>query len=250
MNFSFDLSGRTALVTGASSGLGTRFGRILAASGAKVALGARRKDRLEALAAEIGPNAAAIRMDVAREADIIAGFDEADAIFGKVDTVIANAGVDGAGMATTISEDEIEQTLAINLRGAILTAREGAKRMMAQGITNGRIVLIASITATEPSPGLVAYAASKAGVVQAGRTLAREWARAGINVNTVSPGYIRTAINDAWFETEGGKKQIAKFPKRRLMGEEGLDAMMLFLCSDASEFVSGTNFVLDDGQTL
>ena len=248
--FSFDLTGRTALITGASSGLGTRFGRILAASGAKVALGARRKDRLEALAAGIGPNAAAIRMDVAREADIVAGFDEADAIFGKVDTVIANAGVDGAGMATTISEDEIADTLAINLKGAILTAREGAKRMMARGVTNGRIVLIASITAFEPSPGLVAYAVSKAGVVQAGRTLAREWARAGINVNTVSPGYIRTAINDAWFDTEGGKKQIAKFPKRRLMGEEGLDAMILFLCSDASEFVTGTDFVLDDGQTL
>ncbi|AUX68721.1 short-chain dehydrogenase [Porphyrobacter sp. HT-58-2] len=250
MTFSFDLTGRTALVTGASSGLGTRFGRILAASGAKVALGARRKDRLEALAAEIGPNAAAIRMDVAREADIIAGFDEADAIFGKIDTVIANAGVDGAGMATTISEDEIEQTLAINLKGAILTAREGARRMIARGVTNGRIVLIASITAFEPSPGLVAYAASKAGVVQAGRTLAREWARTGINVNTISPGYIRTAINDAWFDTEGGQKQIARFPKRRLMGEEGLDAMILFLCSDASEFVTGTDFVLDDGQTL
>ncbi len=250
MTCSFDLSGRTALITGASSGLGTRFGRILAASGAKVALGARRKDRLEALAAEIGPQAAAIRMDVAREADIIAGFDEADAIFGKVDTVIANAGVDGAGMATTISEDEIADTLAINLKGAILTAREGARRMMAHGITNGRIVLIASITAFEPSPGLVAYAASKAGVVQAGRTLAREWARSGINVNTVSPGYIRTAINDAWFDTEPGKKQIARFPKRRLMGEEGLDAMILFLCSDAAEFVTGTDFVLDDGQTL
>lgn len=250
MTFSFDLTGRTALVTGASSGLGTRFGRILAASGANVALGARRADRLAALAAEIGPQAAAIRMDVAREADIIAGFDEADAIFGKVDTVIANAGVDGAGMATTISEDEIEHTLAINLKGAILTAREGARRMMAHGVTNGRIVLIASITATEPSPGLVAYAASKAGVVQAGRTLAREWARAGINVNTVSPGYIRTAINDAWFDTDPGKKQIAKFPKRRLMGEEGLDAMILFLCSDTAEFVTGANFVLDDGQTL
>lgn len=250
MTFSFDLTGRTALITGASSGLGMRFGRILAASGAKVALGARRADRLAALASEIGPQAAAIRMDVAREADIIAGFDEAEAIFGKIDTVIANAGVDGAGMATAISEEEIEQTLAINLKGAILTAREGAKRMMARGVTNGRIVLIASITAFEPSPGLVAYAASKAGVVQAGRTLAREWARAGINVNTISPGYIRTAINDAWFDTEGGKKQIARFPKRRLMGEEGLDAMVLFLCSDASEFVTGTDFVLDDGQTL
>lgn len=250
MTFSFDLSGRTALVTGASSGLGSRFGRILAASGANVALGARRADRLAALAAQIGPAAAAVTMDVAREADIIAGFDAAEAAFGPVDTVIANAGVDGAGMATTISEDEIEQTLAINLKGAILTAREGAKRMMAHGVTKGRIVLIASITATEPSPGLVAYAASKAGVVQAGRTMAREWARAGINVNTVSPGYIRTAINDAWFDTEGGQKQIAKFPKRRLMGEEGLDAVMLFLCCDASEFVTGTNFVLDDGQTL
>ena len=251
MSFSFDLSGRTALVTGASSGLGTRFGRILAASGANVALGARRADRLAALASEIGPQAAAVTMDVARGADIIAGFDAAEAAFGgPVDTVIANAGVDGAGMATTISEEEIEQTLAINLKGAILTAREGARRMMAHGVTRGRIVLIASITAFEPSPGLVAYAASKAGVVQAGRTLAREWARAGINVNTVSPGYIRTAINDAWFDTEPGKKQIARFPKRRLMGEEGLDAMILFLCSDASEFVTGTDFVLDDGQTL
>jgi NAD(P)-dependent dehydrogenase (short-subunit alcohol dehydrogenase family) len=250
MAFTFDLTGRTALVTGASSGLGTRFGRILAASGAKVALGARRADRLEELADRIGAAACPVQMDVAREADIIAGFDAAEAAFGPVDTVIANAGVDGAGMATTISEEEIEQTLAINLKGAILTAREGAKRMMARGVSNGRIVLIASITATEPSPGLVAYAASKAGVVQAGRTLAREWARTGINVNTVSPGYIRTAINDAWFDTEGGQKQIAKFPKRRLMGEEGLDAMILFLCSDASEFVTGTNFVLDDGQTL
>lgn len=251
MSFSFDLTGRTALVTGASSGLGTRFGRILAASGARVALGARRADRLAALAAEIGHAAAAVTMDVAREADIVAGFDAAEAAFGgPVDTVIANAGVDGAGMATTISETEIEATLAINLKGAILTAREGAKRMMAHGVQGGRIVLIASITAFEPSPGLVAYAASKAGVVQAGRTLAREWARAGINVNTVSPGYIRTAINDAWFDTEGGKKQIARFPKRRLMGEEGLDAMILFLCSDAAEFVTGADFVLDDGQTL
>lgn len=250
MGFSFDLQGRTALVTGASSGLGTRFGRILAASGAKVALGARRADRLAALAAEIGSAAAAVTMDVAREADIVAGFDAAEAAFGPVDTVIANAGVDGAGMATAISEEEIERTLAINLKGAILTAREGARRMLAHKVTNGRIVLIASITATEPSPGLVAYVASKAGVVQAGRTLAREWARSGINVNTVSPGYIRTAINDAWFDTEGGQRQIAKFPKRRLMGEDGLDAMILFLCSEASEFVTGANFVLDDGQTL
>ncbi|MEM7780366.1 MAG: SDR family NAD(P)-dependent oxidoreductase [Pseudomonadota bacterium] len=250
MALSVDLSGRTALITGASSGLGWRFGRILAANGAKVALGARRKDRLEALAGEIGQAASAVQMDVAREADIIAGFDAAENALGPINTVIANAGIDGAGMATAMSEEEIERTLAINLKGAILTAREGAKRMMATGETKGRIVMIASITAFQPSPGLVAYSASKAGVVQAARSMAREWARAGICVNTISPGYIRTAINDAWFETEAGQKQVSRFPKKRLMGEEGLDGPLLFLCSDAAEFVTGSDFVLDDGQTL
>ncbi len=250
MSISVDLTGRTALITGASSGLGSRFGRILAANGAKVALGARRKDRLQALASQIGETAAAVTMDVGREADIIAGFDAAEAALGPVNTVIANAGVDGAGMVTDISEEEIEHTLSINLKGAILTAREGAKRMIANGVTNGRIVMIASVTAFEPSPGLVAYSASKAGVVQAARSMAREWARAGICINTISPGYIRTAINDEWFDTEPGKKQIARFPKKRLMGEEGLDGPILFLCSDAAEFVTGADFVLDDGQTL
>lgn len=250
MTLKVDLSGRTALITGASSGLGARFGRILAANGARVAMGARRKDRLEALASEIGEQALAVEMDVMREADIIAGFDAAEAAFATVDTVIANAGIDGAGMMTDQSEDEIEHTLAVNLKGAILTAREGARRMMAAGVTKGRIVMIASITAFEPSPGLVAYSASKAGVIQAARSMAKEWARAGICVNTISPGYIRTAINDAWFDTEPGKKQIARFPRKRLMGEEGLDGPLLFLCSEAAEFVTGTDFVLDDGQTL
>ena len=250
MTVSVDLGGRTALITGASSGLGSRFGRILAANGAKVALGARRKDRLEALAAEIGANASAVAMDVAREADVIQGFDAAEEAFGPVNTVIANAGVDGAGMMTSMSEEEIERTLQINLKGAILTAREGAKRMIAGKVEKGRIVMIASITAFEPSPGLVAYSASRAGVVQAARSMAREWARYGITVNTISPGYIRTAINDDWFETEPGKKQINRFPKRRLMGEEGLDGPLLYLCSDAAEYVTGSDFVLDDGQTL
>jgi len=249
--FSFDLTGRAALITGASSGLGARFGRLLAQSGANVALGARRADRLEALAGEIGERARAVQMDVLRETDIIAGFDAAEAAFGAtIDTVIANAGIDGAGMAVEISEEEIERTLAVNLKGAILTAREGARRMIAAGVTKGRIVMIASITAFEPSPGLVAYSASKAGVVQATRTLAREWARSGISINAISPGYIRTAINDEWFDTEHGKKQIGRFPRKRLMGEDGLDAMVLFLCSDAAEFVTGADFVLDDGQTL
>ena len=249
--FSFDLSGRTAIVTGASSGLGARFGRLLAGSGANVALGARRADRLASLAGEIGDRARAVQMDVMREADIVAGFDAAEDAFGKtVDTVVANAGIDGAGMATSMPEEEIERTLSVNLKGAILTAREGAKRMIANKVPNGRIVMIASITAFEPSPGLVAYSASKAGVIQAARSMAREWARTGICVNTISPGYIRTDINADWFETEPGKKQISRFPRKRLMGEEGLDAVLLMLCSDAAEFITGTDFVLDDGQTL
>ncbi len=248
--FSFDLTGRRALVTGASSGLGARFARLLAGSGANVALGARRADRLQSLAEEIGDNACAVQMDVMREADIIAGFDAAEEAFGTVDTVVANAGIDGAGMATTMSEGEIEHTLSVNLKGAILTAREGAKRMIEANVPNGRIVMIASITAFEPSPGLVAYSASKAGVVQAARSMAREWARTGISVNTISPGYIRTDINSEWFDTEPGKRQMNRFPRKRLMGEEGLDAVLLMLSSDAAEFVTGADFVMDDGQTL
>ncbi|MEL7317799.1 MAG: SDR family oxidoreductase [Pseudomonadota bacterium] len=167
-----------------------------------------------------------------------------------MDTVIANAGIDGAGMIATMAEAEIERTLSINLKGAILTAREGAKRMMAAGVNKGRIVMVASITGFQASPGIVAYSASKAGVIQATRSMAREWARAGIGVNAISPGYIRTDINADWFETEPGKKQIQRFPRKRLMGEEGLDGPVLFLCSDEAEFVTGANFVLDDGQTL
>lgn len=173
MTLSVDLAGRSALITGASSGLGSRFGRILAANGANVVLGARRKDRLTALADEIGARACAVEMDVGREADIIAGFEAAEDAFGTINTVVANAGIDGAGMATETTEEEIERTLSINLKGAILTAREGAKRMIAAGVPNGRIVMIASITAFEPSPGLVAYSASKAGVVQAARSMAK-----------------------------------------------------------------------------
>lgn len=245
-----NLSGRRALITGASSGFGEHWGQLLSSAGAKVALAARRKEKLDALASAIGEAALPVSMDVSSEASIIAGYDEAEAAFGTLDTIIVNAGVDGAGMAHDISAEEIAQTLAINLQGAILTAREGAKRMMASGITKGRIVMIASITAFEASPGLVAYSASKAGVVQATRSLAREWARRGISINSISPGYVRTAINDEWFATDAGKKQVARFPRKRLMEMAGMDDILLFLASDAAEYVTGTDFVLDDGQTL
>ena len=251
-----DLSGRVALITGASSGLGARMARVLAASGAKVAVAARRVDRLTALAEEIaaaGGTAHAVAMDVTDETSIIAGFDAAQAALGPVDTVFANAGMNNRALAIEITDAAWDEVMAINVRGVFLTAREGARRMMAAGSREtgrGRVVLISSIGAVKVLPGLTAYCTSKAAVLMMGKSLAREWANRGINVNTICPGYVETELNSAWFGEEGGKKQVAGFPRRRLMEESDLDAMALYLASDASRAITGSVFTLDDGQTL
>ena len=254
--FSFDLSGRVALVTGASSGLGERFAELRAAAGASVVLGARRVDRLEAAVARIaasGGKALAVALDATEEASIQAAYDAAAAAFGTVDTIIANAGTSGSGAAVDLPVSVFDDVTALNLRGPFLTAREGARRLIAAGSgqsERGRVVLNASISAQVPEAGLSAYGATKAGVVQLGKVLAREWVRAGINVNMLCPGYMRTEINADWFDSEGGKKQIGRFNRRRLMAPDALDAMLLYLCSDASASVTGSSFVLDDGQFL
>ncbi|MEO8811599.1 MAG: SDR family NAD(P)-dependent oxidoreductase [Caulobacteraceae bacterium] len=250
------LAGRVALITGASSGLGAGFARTLAAAGAKVALAARRADRLEALAVEIvaaGGAAHPVVMDVTNETSIVAGFDAAEAALGPVDTVIANAGMNNRALAAGIDVAEFDQVMAINVRGVFLTAREGARRLMATGSKEsgrGRIVLVASIGAVKVLPGLAAYCTSKAAVAMMGKSLAREWANWGINVNVVCPGYVETELNAGWFAEEGGKRQIAGFPRRRLMEEADLGPMMVYLCSDAAHAVTGSVIVLDDGQTL
>ncbi len=254
--FSFDLTGRVVLVTGASSGLGARFAGILAASGASVVLAARRVEPMQALAQQIidaGGRATAIAMDVTDEASIIAAYDAAEAAFGPVDTVIANAGANAEGPATELAAEAFASLMAVNVTGVFLTVREGAKRMMAAGSKDrgdGRIVIISSITAESISAGLGPYSASKAAVRQLGRVLARDWANRGINVNVVCPGYIETDINADWFQTEAGAKQIAKWPRRRLMDADALDAAILNLCSDASAFITGSVVTIDDGQTL
>jgi NAD(P)-dependent dehydrogenase (short-subunit alcohol dehydrogenase family) len=250
MKASFDLSGRVALVTGASSGLGAGFCRLLAASGAKVVLGARRTELIASIAADIGDVAMAVPVDVTDEASVIAAYDAAEARFGTVDTVIANAGVDGNGKSVDMPVELFRQTVDINLTGAFLTAREGAKRMMAAKVPNGRVLLISSITAQQSSGGMAPYAASKAGISQLTKTLAREWANRGINVNAIAPGYILTEINADWFETPGGEAQKQGFTRRRLMPQEGLDAAMLYFCSDASAYVTGAELTMDDGQLL
>lgn len=252
----FDLHGRTALITGASSGFGAHFAHILARSGANVILGARRVDRLETLRASLESNgckAIAVEMDVADEASTIAAYDAGEAAFGRIDTVIANAGMNSEGSILDLPIDEFDHLMAVNVRGVLLTTREAARRLIASGARerqDGRIVIISSITAQHITPGLAAYSASKAAVLQLGKVLAREWARAGINVNMILPGYVRTEINQDWFETEGGAKQMAGFPRKRLMDISALDAMLLYLASDASASVTGAAFTIDDGQTL
>jgi len=250
------LNGRTCLITGASSGLGAHFARICAAEGARVVLGARRRERLAALVDELagqGRAALAVDLDVTDEASQIAAFDAAAERFGPVDTVIANAGVSSPGRSTEVSIESVRALFATNFDGAFLTAREGARRMIAAGSREserGRIVLIGSMGAEVHVAGEVIYSASKAAVARMGKGLATEWVRMGINVNTIQPGFIATEMAHGWFESEAGKAQIAGFPRRRLQPIESLDETVLYLCSDASANVTGSVFTIDDGQSL
>jgi NAD(P)-dependent dehydrogenase (short-subunit alcohol dehydrogenase family) len=247
------LTGRTVLITGASSGIGAHLARQAAAAGAKVALAARRADRLDALVAEIGPTAAAFAMDVEDEASVIAAYDAVEARLGAPDAVIANAGISIQGMALDIAVDDFDKVMGVNTRGVFLTAREGARRMIRAGSEasgRGRIVLVASIGAHKVLPGLTAYCTSKAATAMLGKSLAREWIRKGINVNVLCPGYIRTELNDDWFDSEGGQKLVATFPRKRLMETGDLEAMALYLTSDEARAVTGSVFTVDDGQSL
>lgn len=252
----YSLEGRTALISGASSGLGAHFARLYAAAGAAVVIGARRVERLEGLASEIrsaGGRAHAVAMDVTDEASVIAAYDEAEKAFGVPDVVVCNAGVANGGRSTTVKMHRVRSVVETNYIGLFITAREGARRMIEAGFKEtekGRIILIGSITAQMTQQGDATYGAIKAGVAHLGRQFAREWIRQGINVNTLQPGYIRTEIDGDWFDTEGGRAQIAGWPRRRLTEIEALDDMMLFFASDASRQVTGTTISVDDGQSL
>jgi NAD(P)-dependent dehydrogenase (short-subunit alcohol dehydrogenase family) len=248
-----DLQGKTVLITGASSGIGARFARIVARAGASVVIGARRADRLETLTGAIkaeGGRALAVSLDVSDEASVIAAYDAAEAAFGPVTGVVANAGVNVEGRAMDLEIEAFDQLFAVNVRGVFLTAREGARRMRAAGVADqGRIVLISSITAQMRTPGTVAYSASKAAVTHMGRLLAREW-KSGPNVNLLSPGYIRSELSGDWFDTAEGSRHIATWPRRRMLDDDALDATLLYLLSEASRNVTGSDFVIDDGQSL
>lgn len=252
----FDLSGRVALVTGASSGLGAGFARALAAAGAKVVLAARRADKLAEQVAQIraaGGEAVAVSMDVTDEASTKAAYDAAEAAFGTVDTIIANAGVATEKMAMSLSVDEVDFLFAANVRGVFLTATEGAKRLDAAGSRekqNGRIVLIGSITAEKVFPATSVYGATKAAVRHLGKALAREWARRGISVNVIQPGYFESEMTAVLFESDVGAQMVKSFPRQRMRPATDLHAPLLLLCSDAAQGITGSVITVDDGQTL
>jgi NAD(P)-dependent dehydrogenase (short-subunit alcohol dehydrogenase family) len=256
MTLETPLHGRVAVVTGATSGLGRRFAHLLSDAGAAVALMGRRQDRLQAECATIaarGGRAVAVPFDVADGRAIPQALDRAEAELGPLSILVNNAGVGGEGMALDISVEDFDQTFAVNVRGVFFCAREGARRMIANGEAtagHARIVNIASIAASTALPGLSAYCASKAAVAMMTKALAREWARAGIAVNAICPGYIETEINTHWFKTEGGQKQIKGFPRRRLMNEDVLDETLLMLAGRSGGSITGSLFTIDDGQSL
>jgi NAD(P)-dependent dehydrogenase (short-subunit alcohol dehydrogenase family) len=247
------LTNRTILIAGASSGLGAGFARLFAANGARVILGARRVDRVQALADELGANALAVALDVTDEPSVIAAYDAAQAKFGTVNGIVANAGIGTGGRSTDVPADALKGVIDTNLTGAYLVVREGGKRLIASGSKDrgdGRVVLIGSITAEMNGTGDAAYAASKAGLAHLGRQFARDWVRQGINVNTLQPGWIATEINADWFAGDRGKQEIQELHRRRLLDGDALDDMMLFLMSDRSRQVTGSTFTIDDGQSL
>ncbi|WP_370182561.1 SDR family NAD(P)-dependent oxidoreductase [Alteriqipengyuania sp.] len=250
------LAGRTCLVTGASSGIGAHLAQRMAQAGARVVLGARRTELTETIASDIreaGGEALAVPLDVASEDSVNRAFAMAGEAFGPVDTVVANAGVSRYGRSTDLAESDLRQVIDTNLLGVHLTANAAARAMMAAGSRDsgsGRIVIIGSITAQMTGQGDAAYAASKAGVAHLARQLAREWVRQGINVNVIQPGYIRTELVGDWFDSEGGKAQVASWPRRRIRGIDALDDLVLYLSSDASGHITGSVFTVDDGQSL
>jgi NAD(P)-dependent dehydrogenase (short-subunit alcohol dehydrogenase family) len=248
----FDLIGNVVLVTGASSGLGLHFARTLAAHGAAVATTARRRERLDALVGELkgrGAKAAAVAMDVMSGDSIRAGYDAAEAALGPIDVVINNAGISIVKPALEMPVADWDEVVNTNLRGAWLVAQTAAQRMVAAK-RPGRIVNIASILGLRTVGQVAPYNAAKAGLLHLTRALAMEWARHNIQVNAISPGYIETEMNAAFWRTPAGQRLIERVPQRRLGKPAELDGALLLLASGAGAFMTGANIVVDGGHTV
>ncbi len=246
-----ELMGRVALVTGASSGLGRHFARLLAREGATVVVTARRGDALTALAGEIVQEGGACIpavMNVADPESVARVFDRlADELSQPLSILVNNAGVTQTRAAIDVTAAEWAQVVGPNLSGAFFVAQHAARLMQQQG---GTIVNVASILGERVAKGLAAYVTSKAGLIQLTKALALEWAPLGIRVNALAPGYIETDLNRDFFASEAGRRLIARIPQRRLGQMSDLDGPLMLLCSDQSRYMTGTVIAIDGGHLV
>jgi NAD(P)-dependent dehydrogenase (short-subunit alcohol dehydrogenase family) len=248
----FDLTGKVALVTGASSGLGLRFAEVLAEAGAAVALVARRSERLETVRSSItasGGRAIAIQANVLDRAAMTRAFDRAQAEFGTVDILVNNAGVVHADRAVELPEAEWRRVLATDLDAVLYWSQEAARRLIAAE-KSGAIVNVASILGFGVAKGVAAYAVAKAGVIQLTKALGLELASKSIRVNAIAPGWIVTDLNRDYLASERGSAILKDIPLGRFGEPRDLDGVLLLLASDAGRFMTGATVVVDGGQVV
>jgi NAD(P)-dependent dehydrogenase (short-subunit alcohol dehydrogenase family) len=252
-----NLKEKVALVTGASSGLGERFARVLASNGALVVLAARRVERLKELRAQIesaGGEAHVVGLDVTDHDGIQAAIDEVATAVGPIDILVNNSGVSTVQRLTEVAPADFDYVFNVNVRGSFFVAQAVARQMIArakeQPNFRGRIVNIASVAGLRVLPQIGVYSMSKAAVVHMTRAQALEWGRYGINVNVICPGYIRTEINAGHWETEAGRKLLAMLPRRRVGDASDLDGTLLLLVAEESQFINGAVITVDDGMSV
>ena len=260
MSYNIDLSGRVALVTGASSGLGAQFARVLARAGAGVVLAGRRVERLKTLRAEIeadGGDAHVVALDVTDHDSIKSAVAHAETEMGTLDILINNSGVATTQKLVDVKPEDYDYVFDTNTKGAFFVAQEVAKRMIARArgaapgtYTGGRIVNVASMAGLRPLSQIGVYAMSKASVIHMTRAMALEWGRYDINVNALCPGYIDTEINHHHWSTEAGQKLVQMMPRKRVGKPEDLDSALLMLCAKESHFINGAVIQADDGYAL
>ncbi|MGA2127949.1 MAG: glucose 1-dehydrogenase [Xanthobacteraceae bacterium] len=252
MSYAMTLTGRTALVTGASGGLGRYFATVLARAGATVAVTARRPDQLQHVRDEIrgtGGDAVAVAMDVTDSSSVASAVAQVTAQLGALDILVNNAGITVTKSFLDVEEADWDRVVDTNLNGVFLVAQAAARVMKEQG-GGGAIVNIASILGLRVAGQVAAYAAAKAGVVHLTKVMALELARYRIRVNALCPGYIETDLNREFFASDIGRALINRIPQRRLGRQEELEGPLLLMCSDAGSYMTGAVLAVDGGHLV